>query len=85
MTGNFNCQNNIINVSDAVADGPYFDFTMAGNIDVNNHKIKLRGQVIPSLLGISNIIKHISILSSLPVKGHHRGIFSAPYVIEHKY
>ncbi len=85
MTGNFNYQNNIINISDAVADGPYFDFTMAGNIDINNHKIKLRGQVIPSLFGISTIIKHIPILGSLPVKGHHRGIFSAPYAIEHKY
>ncbi|WP_323737808.1 YhdP family protein [Candidatus Trichorickettsia mobilis] len=85
MTGNFSYQNNIINISDAVADGPYFDFTMAGNIDINNHKIKLRGQVIPSLFGISNIIKHVPILGSLPVKGHHRGIFSAPYAIEHKY
>jgi uncharacterized protein YhdP len=78
MTGKFSYNGNIITLSDAEAQGPFFDFTMKGNIDTKKQQIKLTGNVIPSFFLISTII------TKIPVVGK---IFSkvAPYSLEVKY
>lgn len=78
MTGKFSYNGNIITLCDAEAQGPFFDFTMKGDIDTKKQQIKLKGNVIPSFFLISTII------TKIPVVGK---IFSkvAPYSLEAKY
>lgn len=85
MKGKFNYNNNIIKISDAAAEGPFFDFTMQGTINTNEHNINLQGRVVPSLYGISALLKNLPIVGNILSGGHRKGIVSAPYSIDQKY
>ncbi|HJD56169.1 MAG TPA: DUF3971 domain-containing protein [Rickettsia endosymbiont of Pyrocoelia pectoralis] len=78
MTGKFGYSNNIITISESEAHGPFFDFTMKGNIDTKQKSIKVKGNVIPSFFFISSVI------TKIPVVGK---IFSkvAPYSLKMQY
>lgn len=78
MTGNFSYKGNVIILSNAEAHGPFFDFTMKGNIDTKQKLIHIKGNVIPSFFLISNIV------TKIPVVGK---IFSkvAPYSLKMQY
>lgn len=78
MTGKFNYKGNIITIFDTEAHGPFFDFTMKGNIDTKQQLITVKGNVIPSFFLISTIV------TKIPVVGK---IFSkvAPYTLKMKY
>ncbi|MFY9589828.1 DUF3971 domain-containing protein [Rickettsia endosymbiont of Halotydeus destructor] len=78
MIGKFSYNGDIITLYDAEAQGPFFDFTMKGNIDTKKQQIKLKGNVTPSFFLISTIITKIPVLGK---------IFSkvAPYSLEVKY
>ncbi|MFV9948608.1 MAG: transporter AmpG 3, partial [Rickettsia conorii subsp. raoultii] len=78
MSGKFNYRGNIITIFDTEAHGPFFDFTMTGNIDTKQQLIMVKGNVIPSFFLISTIV------TKIPVVGK---IFSkvAPYSLKMKY
>lgn len=78
MNGNFSYQGSVITLSGAEAHGPFFDFTMKGNIDTNQKLIQIKGNVIPSFFFISSIV------TKIPVVGK---IFSkvAPYSLKIQY
>ncbi|MCC8417956.1 MAG: AsmA-like C-terminal region-containing protein [Rickettsia endosymbiont of Bryobia graminum] len=75
MNGKFNYIGTNITITNAQAQGPFFDFTMKGTINTNTRQIKLKGNVIPSFFFASAII------TKIPVVGK---IFSkvAPYNVE---
>lgn len=85
MTGHFAFDGNVVNIYEAAADGPFFDFTMHGNIDTAKRMVHLKGRVVPSIYGISTIIKKLPILGDILSGGHRKGIVSAPYSIQQKY
>lgn len=85
MTGKFSYKNNIIKIKNSSAEGPFFDFTIEGTIDTNIHKLDLKGNVIPSLYGISTILRNIPILGKVLSGGHRKGIIFAPYSIRQSY
>lgn len=78
MKGEFSYIGNTVKILDTSATGPFFDFTMIGSIDTSKHKIKLKGNVIPSFFFLGSII------TKIPVAGK---IFSkvAPYSLELNY
>ncbi len=55
MTGKFNYIGDTIKIVDAEATGLFFDFTMQGTINTNTHKIRLKGNVVPSFFFVSKI------------------------------
>lgn len=86
MNGKFSFQEGVLNVSRSQATGPFFSFTMNGNINTIKQTIDLTGQVTPSLYGLS------AVMGSVPVIGRiftgdkkHGGIISAPYKIKDSY
>ena len=85
MKGKFSYIGNIVRITDTSAEGPYFDFTMYGTIDTLNRKVRVKGGVVPSIYGISTILKKIPILGKILSGGHRKGIFSAPFSIEKDY
>jgi hypothetical protein len=84
MTGQFSYKDDVLNILNGSADGPFLDFSMKGNVFTKERKIKIKGQVVPSLYGISSVINNIPVVSTI-LKGNRRGVVSAPYSIEYKY
>ena len=86
MTGNFSFTNNILSISKGFAEGPFFDFTINGRVDINNRQTNLYGHVKPDLYGISKIIKIVPIIGTIVTGDKKRpGLFTAPFKIEQKY
>lgn len=85
MNGRFNFESGILKIKEGFAEGPYFDFTVSGKVDTKSKIIKVKGQVIPSLYGISTLIKHIPIIGKILSGGKRRGILTAPFAVEQKY
>ena len=85
MRGKFNYKDNVINIFDSTATGPFLDLTIKGTIFTDEHKVKIKGTVIPSLYGINQIVYKIPVLGTIFGGKHRKGIFSAPYSIEYKY
>ncbi|ADE30345.1 YhdP family protein [Rickettsia prowazekii] len=65
MTGKFNYRGNIITIFDTEAHGPFFDFTMKGNIDTKQQFITVTGNVIPSFFLISTIVTKIPVVGKI--------------------
>jgi hypothetical protein len=85
MEGNFSLQGGNLHISSAAAEGYYFDFTMNGDIDTINRKIKLKGTVVPSLYGINIMARKIPLFGKLFSSGHNNGIIFAPYSVNKQY
>lgn len=83
MNGNLSYKNNLMAISNVLADGMHFDLTMDGTIDTKTQIIKLKGHVIPSF-GFSMVIKKLPILDKVFSGVQRKGIF-VPYSIEQKY
>lgn len=79
MNGKFSYQGNVITLYGAEAHGPFFDFTMKGNIDTNQKLIQIKGNVIPSFFFISSIVNKI------PVVGKIFSKVVAPYSLKMQY
>ncbi len=86
MTGKFSFENNLLKIKNSVAEGPYFDFILKGNIDIKNRIMDIEGHVTPELYGISSIIGSIPLMGKM-FKGNkkHRGLISASYRIKESY
>lgn len=86
MTGKFSFQEGILKILDSEAVGPYFDFTMHGNIDVAQRTMELKGNVNPALYGASAVVGSIPIIGRIFTGDRtHRGVMSAPFVMKDKY
>lgn len=85
LTGKFSYDKNLIRIHDAYAQGPFFDFTMGGEVDTKKKRIKLKGSVVPSLYGISTMIKYIPVIGKVLSGGRRKGIVSAPYAVDQDY
>ena len=86
MNGNFSFEDGLLKISNSFATGPYFDFSMRGNIDVKNRTLDLNGHVNPALYGISKLIGSIPLIGRI-FNGNeeHRGLVSGSYKIQEKY
>lgn len=86
MDGKFSFIDNILKIDQGAALGPYFDFSIQGNIDLNQRDINLKGKVTPSLYGINVAVKNIPVIGKI-VTGNNKshGIISAPYSIIDKF
>lgn len=78
MTGKFNYRGSVVTLSDSEAHGPFFDFTMKGNIDTKQKIIHVKGNVIPSFFLISSIVTKIPVVGKLFSK-------VAPYSLKMQY
>jgi hypothetical protein len=85
MKGKFSYKDNVINIYDASATGPFLDLTIKGSIFTDKHIIKVKGTVIPSLYGINSLVHKIPVIGTIFGGKHRKGIFSAPYSIEYRY
>lgn len=86
MTGDFSLDNGILSIKNTLAEGPFFNFSMIGNIYINQRNIDISGYVTPSLYGFSWIVKNIPLFGNmLTVNKHNRGLISAPYKIKQEY
>ena len=55
----------MLKINNSFATGPYFDFSMRGNIDVKNRTLDLNGHVNPALYGISKLIGSIPLIGRI--------------------
>jgi len=86
MTGNFSFQNNILSIANSSANGPYFDFTLKGNIDTKKRFMDIQGYVNPELYGISSVVGSIPIIGRIfSGNENHPGLASKSYKLKEKY
>jgi hypothetical protein len=85
MKGKFSYKDNVVNIYDGNATGAFLDLTIKGSIFTDEHKVKIKGTIIPSLYGINTIVNKIPVIGTIFGGKHRKGIFSAPYSIEYKY
>ena len=73
-------------IDNSAAEGPFFDFTLKGNIDTSARKMNLKGHVNPALYGVSSVIGVIPIIGRIFTgNDKHRGLMSATYEIDDSY
>jgi len=85
MNGKFAYDKNIIDITESAAEGPFFDFTLQGKINTLEHKIDIGGNVIPSMYGLSTLLKSIPVLGKIFSGGHRKGLIFAPYSVHQSY
>ena len=85
MTGNFEFDNERFKLTQSIAEGPYFDFTMLGYVDINKRAVSLKGGVTPSIYGISFIVKRMPFVKTLFSSKKRNGIIYAPYELKFNY
>jgi hypothetical protein len=56
--GTFTIENNVITVHNSVATGELLSATISGHIDLTNHRLSLRGKLIPNCL-VNNLMSKI--------------------------
>lgn len=83
MNGKINYKNDLMKVSNILADGIHLDLTMDGTINTKDRSVKLKGYVIPSF-GLSIIAKRIPIIRSIISGVQHKGAF-IPYSVNESY
>jgi len=85
MTGNFEFDGQRFRLTQSIAEGPYFDFTMLGYVDASKRLVFLKGGVTPSVYGISFIVKKIPVVKTLFSSKKRNGIIYAPYALRFNY
>lgn len=85
MNGKFNYYDNIVNIIESSANGPFFDFTMLGKINTKERSIKLNGQVIPSIYNLNKLMTYFPVIGWILSGNKSQGIAFAPYSIEQNY
>ncbi|MBM3466436.1 MAG: DUF3971 domain-containing protein [Alphaproteobacteria bacterium] len=86
MKGEFNFQKGILHISHSQAVGPFFSFTMQGDVDTSKRTTDLSGQVTPSLYGLSSLVGYVPVIGKIFTGDKkHGGIISAPYRIKGSY
>ena len=86
MNGKFSFENDLLKIENSFASGPYFDFSMKGDIDIRNKKLNLKGHVNPALYGVSAIVGSIPVIGRIFTGNKkHRGLVSGTYKIKDKY
>jgi uncharacterized protein YhdP len=86
MRGKFSFANEILSIQDSAAEGPYFDFTLKGNIDIKNRLIDIKGHVTPELYGISSVVGAIPLIGSIFTGNKKRGgLISGSYQVKDNY
>ena len=86
MKGEFVFTNNIVDIKNSLAEGPFFDFSLRGNVDVANKHIDIKGHVTPELYGLSTIVKNIPLFGKIVAGGRsNAGLISASYKIKQDY
>ena len=84
MNAIFNFYHDKINLTDCSIIGQSFDLNMKGEIDIDNHLIKLRGNIVPSVYGVNHALKIVPVFGKL-ISGKRRGVISAPFNIKDRY
>lgn len=86
MKGKFNFQKGVLHIFHSQAVGPFFSFTMQGDIDTTKRITDLSGQVTPSLYGLSSLVGYVPVIGKIFTGDKkHGGIISAPYRIKDSY
>ncbi|BBB57027.1 MAG: hypothetical protein KBD25_01705 [Rickettsiaceae bacterium] len=86
MKGKFNFQKGVLHIFHSQAVGPFFSFTMQGDIDTTKRVTDLSGQVTPSLYGLSALVGYVPVIGKIFTGDKkHGGIISAPYRIKDSY
>ena len=86
MNGKFSFTNDILSIQNSAAEGPYFDFSLKGNIDIKNKLINIKGHVTPELYGISSVMGAIPLIGSF-FTGNKKsgGLLSGSYQVQDSY
>lgn len=79
----FTLENDLVTLNKTITEGPYFNFYVKGSIDLYGQKIKLRGQVAPSLYGLNDLLGSMPFVKIL--YGYRKGIVLTPFYYEDKY
>ncbi len=83
MSGKIHFKNGILTIHESKSIGPFFNFTMKGEINTVAKFIELKGHIMPSLYGASKILGSVPIFGDIFIGGKKsNGIFSAPYIIK---
>jgi hypothetical protein len=86
MNGKFSFENDLLKIDNGFATGPYFDFSIKGNIDIRNRKLDISGHVNPALYGVSAVVGAVPIIGRIFTGNKkHRGLVSGTYKIQDKY
>ena len=79
----FNYKDNLFVISNMEAIGPYFSLFTKGSIDTSQRRIYMRGQVIPSLYGINNLVGSIPIIKMF--FGRSGAVIFTPFYLDDKF
>jgi hypothetical protein len=86
MKGGFEFQDNILTINNSLAKGPYFDFTLKGQINTKDKIMDISGHVNPAYYGISPILGTIPIFGRIFTGNkNQRGIVSKSYKLKDSY
>lgn len=85
LEGKFDFKDDIINIYDGSANGPFLDLTIKGQIDTKSKKGSIKGRVIPSLYGVNKLINKVPVIGNLFGGRKSKGVVQAPYKIEYEY
>ncbi|MFK8040650.1 MAG: DUF3971 domain-containing protein [Rickettsiaceae bacterium] len=85
IKGDFEYLNEILTIKNTNANGMSFDFTMLGIVNTQNHTIKLKGVVVPSLYGINTVLSYIPIFGQIFSSKNRDGVIAIPYNISQSY
>lgn len=80
---NFKLYKDKIIIDNSSNKGPYFNFFVSGQANLESKKIKLSGQVVPSLWGINNLLGNLPLLRT--IFGKKGGVFIAPFIYHDKF
>ncbi len=85
LKGKFGYSEDIVNIIKANAEGPFFDFGIHGEVDTTKRQVAMKGYVLPSMYGLTSIIKHIPIIGKALFGGKRKGLLAAPFSINQSY
>jgi hypothetical protein len=86
MTGKFSFTDDVLNIKNSAAEGPYFNFNMKGSVNIQDRHLDITGYVTPELYGVSSAARYVPIIGTILMGNKkHRGIIAAPYHIKERY
>lgn len=86
MVGEFEFVDGKLQIYNSLAEGPFFEFSINGQIDSNTNYIDIYGHVTPELYGLSSIVKTIPFVGKFVTGGPSKGgLISTKYKISQSY
>jgi hypothetical protein len=83
LKGTIMLKDKVMTITDGVASGIIIGVTFAGTVD-NNLNLDIKGEMVPNLYGINDIVQAIPLIGNILSGGHNRGFIAASYHVNGK-